>query len=230
MQTNYADLGGNPEYYPNQAIQDVHNRFSPELDYKKRQSRSASRERFTDPSARKIDQDLRSTAIADSVSNRLSHYQKTEVDSLLQSTQIKKAILKDKLASAEIKLNNLLRAQNIQRKVEASIDVPMSFTMGAKDYPAFRKVSTRVESRASTDEEKLLKLKQERVVQNHDLNILRQKIERLRVTESQLAKQSTTLEKKEATLYSRLNLYEKLLRENVALKSKLQKAAIVLNS
>lgn len=230
MQTNYADIGGSPEYYPNLNIPDVKNEFTLALDYNKRHSRSPSSERFSNPNARKIDQDLRSTADAESTFIKQSNYQRSEADSLLHSCQIKKAILKEKLTSAEIKLGHLLRAQKIREQIEAATDVPTSYTMAAIDYQAFKRLSAKPESRASSDEEKLLKMKEERVVHNHNLNVLRQKIERLRVTEGQLTRQSIALGKKEASLYSRLNMYERLVRENIALKSKLQKAAIVLSS
>lgn len=212
------------------SVPDVQNKFNPNLDYKRNKSRSVSRERFSDATARKIDQDLRSTAMAESETNRRSTYKRIELEDLLRSCKIKKTILKEKLTSAEVKLRDLMRSQHIQRQIEGRAEPSSKIdTLFWKDYALFKKMNA-VETRVPSDEEKLFQLKENRAVDNHNLNILRQKIERLRVTENQLLKQAGTLRKKETGLTSKLSMYENLVRENIALKSKLQRASMVLHS
>lgn len=224
---NYADIGGNPDYYPQPSVSDVHNQFCANLDYKDTKSRSASRERFSDSNAKRIDQDLRSTAIAESISQQRSAYNKAELDGFLQACKIKKTILKERVTSAEIRLRELQRYHNVQKHLESKSEY---FRPETTNYKWFKKLTVPSNTRIPSDEDKLRQIKQDRAVQNHNLNNLRQKIERLRVTEGQLLKQAGHLGKQENNLNLRLHLYENLVRENLALKSKLQKASIVLQS
>lgn len=214
MNANYADIGGCPAFYPNLSVPDVQNKFSQTLDYKGK-SRSASRDRFSDSNARKIDQDLRSTAIAESVSAKEFSHKRADIEAFLQSCKIKKAILKEKLSSAELRLQDLVRDRKLYRLTD-----PLE-KQARKPDPVIR---------ATTDEDKLKQLKQDRAVQNHNLNVMRQKIERLRVVEGQLLRQTHDLDKNHRELNGRLSRYETLVRENMALKSKLQKASMVLNA
>lgn len=188
----------------------MQNKFIESLDYQGK-TRSASRDRFTNSTARKIDQDLRSTAIAESASNRASTYQQAELDSFLHSCKVKKAILKEKLASAEVKLQDMMRKRSYDRTISTkpSIVSPAPLDHG--------KLTSNLQT-----------LKQTRAIHNHDLNAQRLKIDRLRATESRLLRQTADLDSARLKLDGRLSAYENLLRENLRLKSKLRTAASVL--
>jgi hypothetical protein len=234
LPANYDDIGGNPQFYPTSANDGDRDKFCTTMDYKTRgtaRSRSASRERYSDSQTRKYEDDVRISDLEEMKSQTVKLRKKAEVDNLVESCRIKNSMLKEKLRSAETKLRELMSNQAIQREIQAKSDSIMHDSRLWKDYKHVRKIaSTFVQKPSSVaEEQKLAKLKEDRAVQNHNLNLVKNKIDRLRKTEGQLLRQSKHLAKEERSLYGKLTHYQDFARENLELKSRIKRASAVLN-
>lgn len=193
-------------------------------------SRSASRERHTGSGRKHKEEELRSTNLDDFRSQTVKKRKQAEAESLVESCKIKNAVLKEKLRSAEIKLRDLIRNQQIQRQVQAKSGSMQQHTKLWYDSKHVKDItSVFVKPSSVSEEQRLSKLKEDRAVQNHNLNILQTKIERLRNTESQLIRQKDRLFKEERSLNTKLTKYQDLARENLELKSKVRRAAHALS-
>ena len=210
---------------------DVRNKFCSNLDYRGSKSRSASRERFTDSTARKIDNDLRSTAVAESISNQRSSHNMVELEMLLRNCRVKKSSLKEKVDIAEYRLRDIIRSQYTQRLIESNYEGYRTESSYLNYHIFYKKLNKNTPLKIPSDDDKLKQLKENRVVHNHNLNNLKHKIEKLRVSESHLLKESDYLHMHDLKSDSRLHTnYNSLSHENASLRYKIQSASRILNS
>lgn len=130
LPTDYAVIGGNPEFYPNRArFESGQERFSTGLDYIPNtfhvsyapRSKSPYRETADSNSYRNIHQ----TGWHGSAFKRSKsplYYDKPELYNLLEASKIKRNILKAKLDSADSKLKELLKTKAYQKRIENETD------------------------------------------------------------------------------------------------------------
>ena len=149
--------------------------------------------------------------------------------------RVKRDILRDRLASAEKKAKDLARIRREQLALDQELELSrleeqrMTGLLEAMKYGQ-RDGATRSDSKHKQVLGDLATLKAKRAMGNHDMNILRDKILRLRKTQGQLGTQLTRAETAVASGRDRLHLYQNLVRENLELKRRAVLAGAVLRN
>lgn len=149
--------------------------------------------------------------------------------------RVKRDILRDRLASAERKAKDLARIRREQLAVAHEVELSrleeqrVAGLLEVMEHGQ-RHVATRSDSRHKQAQLELSSLKSKRAMGNHDMNILRDKILRLRKTQSQLESQLSRTSAATAAGRSTLANYQSLVRENLELKRRAVLAGAVLRN
>lgn len=187
MHADYKNIGGNPDFYPSALDAPNLNNFSTAPDYKANRCKSATRDRFTNSTAKQIDEDLRSTAIDDAKTLARQYNSLSEAEDLVKSCRLKKAILKEKLYSAEIRLQDLMTKTYIQKPIYGARNND-PFTYSGRNLwtenKFFKKHPSVSVLPIEKQEEKLAQIKEERAIHNHNLNVTKHKLDRIRGQEA----------------------------------------------
>lgn len=229
FETRYEDIGGNPNFYPEQD-----ERFNSSIDYRghliprMRDSPKQSAERQDRRNRSPAGSEQRSFAShKQPVNSDTLNYE--EIDNHVQNCKVKRNILKNRLDIAEGKLKDLLKAQNFQRELEIQAELNDQEAQNQRESNKYSKLIQKERDRSVEEFEKLTRIKQDRSIQNHNLNQLKKRIDKMRLTESQLEKQTKLLMEEDQKIEVKLITYEDLIKENLELKSRLRRVANAAN-
>ena len=149
--------------------------------------------------------------------------------------KIKRDILKARLSSAEKKHRELTQVREEQLALDRELEHMRAEDVRRHSLLQVLKYSQNESSISGIQKHKqnasdLANLKSKRVMANHNMNIIRDKILRLRKTHSQLESQLHQARSTEATNMQKLTRYESLVRENLDLKRRAVLAGAVLRN
>lgn len=211
FETNYDNIGGNPDYYPTGKLGGAPgSEFLTADDYV-----SANRGSRISPRYSTRSYDWTSSQKRDLDLQTLEY---------LEQLKLKKYILQAKAELEEKRRRETAKAYLAQKEWDLR-------HLDRRQKEIHRKaayVSKKIEPTYSIETKNLSAIKEERVVHNHKLNLLKQKAEEVRGSEAADQIRRTTRPRASHLLEIPVSRFERLIRENLDLKSKIRSAKVAL--
>ena len=245
---HYEHVGGSPDYFPSATLQEQKDRFMTEgtsqpvrdaraYELSRSQVSQAGQTGHFSHAHHGSHASQGSQVPAKVFTRRIPGRSRAEVEDLLEACKIKRNILKTKLESADLKLRELYRTDRYRQELDRLEDRIAQEGHGQTHgharggHGSGRYPSPHDHSDRSTSElQRLYEIRESRTVENHNLNILKKRIDRLRTTGERMEKRNRELVREDLALQQKLLTYEQLVRENVLLKSKMKKIDTIVSN
>ena len=212
FETRYGDVGGNSDFYASGVMGgSPGNVFLTSEDF-----------------INKTGTEFRLTAKEPIISTKkkaCKRHSDSTANEYAERAKLRQNIFKAKLEATSKRLRNQASKRINQREHDIKHLDLRDMELRRRDYSATQKIR---DPRSVTENRFLTNLKEDRVSQNHGLNLLKEKAEYVRNDELERQFKIPPFNKEDKDLGLRLSRYEYLIRENMELKNKLRKARKVL--